>query len=96
MADYISREAAIEAMNAERQRDIDVFGAVIPECFPSARAIEALSEISAADVVSRDCYNRILAENDKLREENKELKRTTAYLTATTPKGYSGDWGNYG
>ncbi len=30
--------------------------------------------VPAADVVSRDCFNRILAENDKLREENKKLR----------------------
>ena len=38
---------------------------------------DMLDDIDAyppADVVSRDCFNRILAENDKLREENKKLR----------------------
>lgn len=50
MADYISREAAEAAMTALRQEDIDAFGMVIPECFPSASAIGALKKIPAADV----------------------------------------------
>lgn len=50
MADFISREAAEAAMTALRQEDIDAFGMVIPECFPSASAIEALKKIPAADV----------------------------------------------
>lgn len=55
-------------MTALRQEDIDAFGMVIPECFPSASAIEAINKIPSADVVSRDCYDRILAENDAMRE----------------------------
>ena len=35
---------------------------------------EAIADMTPADVVSRDCFNRILAENDKLREENKKLR----------------------
>lgn len=68
MDDFISREAARLAMTALRQEDIDFFGTVIPECFPDASAIEAINKIPAADVVSRDCYDRILAENDTMRE----------------------------
>lgn len=49
--DYISREAALAAMTALRQEDIEAFGMVIPECFPSASAIDALNKIPAADVV---------------------------------------------
>lgn len=51
MADFISREAAEAAMTALRQEDIDAFGMVIPERFPSASAIGALKKIPAADVV---------------------------------------------
>lgn len=50
MDDFISREAAVAAMTALRQEDIEAFGMVIPECFPSTSAIEALNKIPAADV----------------------------------------------
>lgn len=64
MDDYISREAALAAMTALRQEDIEAFGVEIPECFPAESAIEALNKIPAVDVVKvvrcRDCahYNR--------------------------------------
>lgn len=54
VSDYIEREAAINA----------VF-----EAFADGRsAYIALEAIPAADVVARDCYDRLLAENDELRK----------------------------
>lgn len=87
MADYISREDAIDELCEN---------CFMQNCSHDCDTVKVLRRVPAADVVTRDCFNCILAENDKLREENKELRKTTAYLTATTPKEYSGDWGNYG
>ena len=57
--EYISREAAIEALCKAhspypRRREISV---------------RAIQDISPADVVTREAFNRILAENDDMREQ---------------------------
>lgn len=55
MGDYISREAAIKAAKCH---------------YPKANEmIAGIVLVPAADVVSRDCYDRILAENDTMREQ---------------------------
>lgn len=56
---YISREAAIEALRKAhspypRRREISV---------------RAIQDIPPADVVTREAFNRILAENDDMREQ---------------------------
>lgn len=69
--DFISREAAVEALRPYKidpfkigflDDNIDGFSDGIDT------AISKLSVMPAADVVSRDCYDRILAENDTMRE----------------------------
>lgn len=37
-------------------------------CYKKINPIDYLDEVPAADVVARDCYDRILAENDTMRE----------------------------
>lgn len=58
MDDCIRREAARNALFIGEQ------------CIYSWDEIdEKLDSVPAADVVARDCYNRILAENDTMREQ---------------------------
>lgn len=72
MTEYIEREAALNASKIVYIEYIEIDGDgyedgnadEIPVVF--RRDIEA---IPAADVVTRDCYNRLLAENDELRKE---------------------------
>lgn len=63
MDDYISREAAIlefcdDCMDREWCKSNG----------ESCSRIKNINAIPAADVVARDCYDRILAENDTMRE----------------------------
>ena len=59
MSDYISREAAIKTIMEHTGMT------------PIAKlaAETAICRIPASDVVARDCYDRILAENDTMREQ---------------------------
>lgn len=59
MADYISRQAAIRIVCDDECEDCPDGG---------CETYRRLKRLSAADVVSRDCFNRILAENDTMRE----------------------------
>lgn len=63
--DYISRDAAEKRLN-RLERESYHSSVVWPDHVEECR--EALREIEPADVVSRDCYDRILAENDAMRE----------------------------
>lgn len=38
-------------------------------CYKKINPIDYLDEVSPADVVARDCYDRILAENDTMRKQ---------------------------
>lgn len=62
--EYIERQATINAvtqdMGPRRTHDFNA---------GCARAVNRIIEIPAANVVARDCYDRLLAENDRLREE---------------------------
>ena len=58
--DYISRQAAINIVCDDECDDCPDGG-----CDMYRR----LKRLPAADVVSRDCYDRILAENDTMREQ---------------------------
>ena len=55
MDDYISREAAIDEATQE-----GAYGYI---------SAEELGKLPAADVVARDCFNKILSENDVMREQ---------------------------
>lgn len=56
MAEYIEREKFIEAVRGRVSWPVDNL------------IVELTNAIPAADVVSRDCYDRLLAENDDLRK----------------------------
>lgn len=65
MDDYISREAALKFRLTASLR---------PEKLTAAQAVvdaivAYIQTIPAADVVARDCFDRLLAENDRLRQE---------------------------
>lgn len=62
MAEYIEREDAINAVLEQ-----------LPVCFEMGAVESALTELPAADVVSRDCYNAILWENDVMRKQLAEI-----------------------
>lgn len=59
MADYISRETAYKTLTEYYHHSSGVQHTVLRE---------ALNLVPSADVVARDCYDRILAENDTMRE----------------------------
>lgn len=61
MDEYIERDAICYQL--EKQESIDGQ----PRAIRRARRIVA--DFPAADVVARDCYDRLLAENDELRKE---------------------------
>lgn len=56
---YISREAAYKTLTEYYHHSSGVQHTVLRE---------ALNLVPSADVVARDCYDRILAENDTMRE----------------------------
>lgn len=62
MKEYIEREAALkEIENADVMCDIPA------DAYRVLRRY--IERIPASDVVSRDCYDRLLVENDELRKE---------------------------
>ena len=62
MADYISREAVLACFSDW----IDRYGH--EHTADEMVEYQRIEDLPAADVVSRDCYDRILAENDTMRE----------------------------
>jgi len=78
MAKYIEREAAIAETRKPRLTD--------------AELRRRLANIPAADVVARDCYDRLLVENDELRKERPVVrcKDCICYHPIGTSK-YKGD-----
>lgn len=79
MSDYISRDAALEMLDGIYDCNDMVFS-VNDSCVGldcgSCRwrdtrdyIRDKLTRIHAADVVARDCHDRLLAENDELRKE---------------------------
>ena len=68
---YIEREALIDEINiAPVSMSICMN---VDECkgriYERDRQVRIINEASAADVVARDCYDRLLIENDELRKE---------------------------
>lgn len=67
--DYISREAAFRAIeDIDENAGARGSGFTDPERIMRDSAFYALEAIQPADVVSRDCYDRVLAENDTMRK----------------------------
>lgn len=62
MAEYISRDKAIDAVKQATGLGNTAF------C-DKWDAMNRLRLVPAADVVARDCFDRLLAENDELRKE---------------------------
>lgn len=61
MAEYIERAAALALLKDDRE--------VCADSKEELKYIRAdIRSIPAADVVARDCYDRLLAENDELRK----------------------------
>ena len=61
--EYIKREAAIDALQNHYEVRNAVQNGIMDEC------VMLMMRVPAADVVARDCYDRLLAENDELRKE---------------------------
>lgn len=67
MTDYISREEAIEAIG-EMPLNWTDSPEELQETADWEEHLHAIIAVPAADVVSRDCFNRLLVENDELRK----------------------------
>ena len=63
--EYIERDQAIRAVCDCRPHSCNFE----TDCAMGCQDVQALIKIPAADVVTRDCYDRLLAENDELRKE---------------------------
>ena len=59
--EYIEREAAIDALQNHYEVRNAVQNGIMDEC------VMLMMRVPAADVVARDCYDKILAENDDMR-----------------------------
>lgn len=71
--EYINRKAAIKGLLSLEP----VYRRVSPQRFVGgykAKEVQAMiQQLPAADVVARDCYDRILAENDMMRNQLAEI-----------------------
>ncbi len=69
--EYIEREAIIDEINSAPVSMSICMN--VDECkgriYERERLVRIINEATAADVVARDCYDRLLAENDRLRKE---------------------------
>lgn len=76
MAEYIEREAfkaEIRRLSTHYLNEWDTLG-----------VLAAADRIPAVDVVARDCYDRLLAENDELRKERPVVRcKDCEYWDAT-------------
>ena len=59
--EYIEREAALDALQNHYAVRNAVQNGIMDEC------VMLMMRVPAADVVARDCFNKILAENDDMR-----------------------------
>ena len=82
MAECIERDAARECIHKWLA---DIFGIDNPELTVLDKRINA---IPAANVVARDCYDRLLAENDGLRKERPV--RHGRWIVSRTDYGWNG------
>ena len=80
MKEYIEREAAL--------------GEICRDCFAKSGCYCRILELPAADVVARDCYDRILAENDQMREQLASIGKKPGDSMDDVRKYESGVWEN--
>lgn len=66
MSDYIDREEIMRQFADQVWRSNNSDFSQTPTW---NQAVQIVEDYPAADVVARDCYDRLLAENDELREE---------------------------
>ena len=74
--DYISRDSGLKCITS-----IDNMVGALYDRIGDIRRL--LQDLEASDVVSRDCYDGLLAENDDLRKERDALVHKCASLEAT-------------
>lgn len=86
MAEYIDRDAAL---NFEVDSVLLAPGALQPFMDGMAFYADHIKRIPAADVVSRDCYDRLLAENDELRKERPVVRCADCRYNITPDKLYA-------
>lgn len=78
--DYITRASGVKCIDSIRN--------MVGMLYDRIGDIERLlQELEPADVVARDCYNRLLAENDDLRKERDALVHKCASMEATLKHG---------
>lgn len=74
--DYITRDSGVKCITS--------IGNMVGSLYDRIGEIRRLlQELEPSDVVSRDCYDRLLAENDDLRKERDALVHKCASLEAT-------------
>ena len=69
MDEYIKRDAALESLCTGCEYVPIEEKEVCPYRFTGCQEYANIFALPAADVVARDCYDRLLAENDELRKE---------------------------
>lgn len=74
--DYITRNSGVKCITSIG----NMVGALYDRIGDIRRLLQ---DLEASDVVSRDCYNRLLAENDDLRKERDALVHKCAALEGT-------------
>lgn len=74
--DYITRDSGVKCITS--------IGNMVGNLYDRIADIRRLlQELEPSDVVARDCYNRLLAENDDLRKERDALVHKCASLEET-------------
>ncbi len=90
MTDYISREAAISHPFANGQYDHAHANKDFINGFNSYK--EWLECLPVADVVARDCFDKILAENDTMREQLAAIGKKPGDSMETVKPVVRGEW----
>ena len=95
MDEYISREAAIEDLSAEAlERNLD--SVMTDDAHKYHRAAErVIAGVPAADVVSRDAFNRLLAENDTMRAQLAQIGKKPGDSMSNVKWVAHGEWIGY-
>lgn len=88
VTDYISREAALELID-----NAPIIAGNENETLISAPKLsDKVYCLPAADVVARDCYDRILAENDTMRKQLAQIGKKTGDKMGDVRPVVMGEW----